>query len=1093
MDKKSGMHCFFFFPYEDDADVAQRIASTWIKEMTYSSDSFYVSVSLITSEEIKKLKDDQNNTESQNRWILSAYAALTGEKDGSNAPAQGSPRPAGSSPSAASGTDESAPAHASAGPNYSGKADVAAAAAGSKKKKPEEPVTRSILDEAKHIITFREALLEKVRGQRHAVEEVVQAIFESDGFSGKAEDRRGPIATFLFVGPSGVGKTFLAENCAKALDRGEPLVVDMSQFAEYWSYRKLNGDQSDDRILTKYALENPKGVIICDEIEKADLNTIHQFLRILERGTMMDMQIKKEVSFKETIIIFTSNAGKTLYEDTTVCDLSGVSKSTILEALRTEINPHTRQTYFPECITTRFANGHVVLFNHLEPYALMQIICDEMKVQVQRFKEAFNVEIEYNPTEISALILYHAGGTQDARTLRGLAKNFLVKELQDAILQTSVLYGDDVKQLKKIRICLNTDTTDEDARSFLNPQDKMQVLTFADAFLKDQLMPHFDADRSEFSFFSDMSACKKRARGVVDYVLLDPACGLHDMENMPYDIEDIRSDGVELFEYLRKYYPEVPVYLLDTRLRGKDAFSSLLIKGARGVVAVNEESMDQFEADIKQLCYSVRINNNTFSLSRSRKVLNYNCWQFLLDDNTVQITVDRLSLGLAISSEDQSAMAAHNEQTVVTFDDVIGCKSAKEALQDFCNFVKNPRDLVLGGKRIPKGVLLYGPPGTGKTMLARAMANETHAAFFPTTATAFFNKYVGEGEANIRGIFSKARKYAPSVIFIDEVDAIGRMRTGSDLNRYNEDMLTTFLSEMDGFVSDPRRPVFVVAATNYGIGNDGSNRVLDPAFVRRFDRRIFVDLPDTDERETFLLRNLKKHGVDFGADHAQIVRNMASRSSGMSNADLEIIVDIFLRATSDKTPQAKDLMDALDAYRFGDVKKMNEKDLRQTAYHEAGHALINAILNKIPAFVTIVSRGHYGGFMEYDQDETKGTFTYEELLSKVCCSLAGRASEMLVFGQVAGNNTGASSDIEHARSMIRRALDDYAMGSKMFSKSSYKDGETIMQQQFERATSLLTEHRDTLDRLTELLIKEKSLDKTTLEGFFASELAPQAD
>ena len=1068
LDKKSGMHCIFYFPYDDEADVAQKTAAEWITALTSSTDTFFLTIAPLTSAEIENLQNDQSNTESQNEWLRSAAASLENAQ-----PSRPAAAPAGSDTPAAEAGSGSAPA--AGGP-------AAPAAAASEPAKP-----KTLAEEAEHIEAFRSALLSKVHGQRHAVDEVVQTIFECDAFAGQDEKRKGPLASFLFVGPSGVGKTFLAEQCAEHLDRGKPLIVDMSAFSDNLANGKFNGDHGQDALVTQYVMDNPRGIIVFDEIEKAHINTIYLFLQILDRGTLRDMRRNKEVSFRDNIIIITTNAGSSLYEDATVCNLSNIPRKVILEALRNDTKSFTGEPVFPECITTRFANGHVVLFNHLEPYALMQIISDEIEKQVELFKKSYDVEIDYDAREISALILYHAGGTQDARTLRGLAKSFLIKELQDAIVKTFAQYGKDVDQLKRIRITLNVNGAQLKARSLFETKDKMHVLTFADAFIEEQIRPYLSDEQKELDFFSDLSACKKRARGVVDYILLDPASGLREMDNLPYDIEDIKSDGMELFEYLITYYPEIPIYILDTRMRGKEAFETLIAKGARDVVSFNEDAMAEFAHEVEQLSFNVLINNNTFSLGRSGKVLNYNCSQFMQDSETVLILVDRLSLGLAPSSDDKLSMAAHDEQNGVKFDDVIGCKKAKEALQEFCKFVENPRELVLSGKRIPKGVLLYGPPGTGKTMLAKAMANETQAAFFPTSATTFFGMYVGESEKNVRELFRKARKYAPAVIFIDEVDAIGRQRTGSFSTAHNEDTLNAFLAEMDGFVSDPRRPVFIVAATNYGISGDGG-RVLDPAFVRRFDRKIYVDLPDVDEREQFLLRNLKKHSVDFGADHQQIIRNMAQRSSGMSNADLEIIVDMFLRSVADKAPEAKDLMDALDSFRFGDIRKINEAELRQTAYHEAGHALINTILGNVPAFLTIVSRGNFGGFMEYEHDETKTSFTFEELMNRVCCSLAGRAAEMLVYGEVAGNNTGASSDIEHARSMIRHALDDYAMGSKLFSKSSYRDGEEMMQQQFERARTLLSEHRAVLDRLTDLLVKEKSLDKTTLEEFFAVEL-----
>ena len=958
------------------------------------------------------------------------------------------------------------------------------------KKSAETPETaeapKTLFEEAERIAALKQKLSERVIGQQHAVDEVVQTVFECDAFTSlKApEERRGPLASFLFTGPSGVGKTLLSKTLGEVLGR-KTLLVDMSTFSDNLANNKFNGDHGEQALVTGFVKENPDGVIIFDEIEKAHMNTLYLFLQILDEGHLMDMRIKKNVSFKNNIVIITTNAGKTLYEDPTVTNLSGVPRRVILDALRKDVNPQTGAAFFPEFITTRFANGHVVLFNHLEPYALMEIIKKTILEQTELFKKSYGIDVSFDINRLAALVLYSAGGISDARTLIGMTKSIVVKELMETVMQTYFKSGRVVDTLKKIEIVIATYSAGQDVKDLFESRKGMNMVVFADDFVAKDIADE-NIDNLSLKCFSELSAAKSAVRGVVDCVLIDPAAGLRDMVRVPNDIEDVRSDGMELFSYVAEYYPELPIYILDTRMRGEDAFATLLSKGARGIARYDSDNADKLHKALMEISLTASINNASYSVGRAGKFLSYNCSQYTLDETTAVISFEKLALKVAPISTDKSSMAVADSMGV-TFKDVIGCTAAKEALTEYISFIKDPRAALAKGLKVPKGILLYGPPGTGKTMLAKAMANECGAAFFPIAATSFFNPYVGQTDINIREMFSRARRYAPSIIFIDEADAIARQRTGGISGHHSEEALTTFLSEMDGFKTDEKRPVFIIAATNYAISGTGG-MVLDAAFVRRFDRRIFVDLPDEDARLEFIKVKLTRHAIDFGVDNEKVLLNFAKRTSGMSNADLDIIIEKYVRETAGREPVPGEFMDAIDAFRFGEVNKIDPLKLRQTACHESGHALINRLLGNKVSFLTVVSRGNFGGYMEHESDETKGNYTFNELMDRVCCALAGRAAEILVYGNDLGLNTGASSDIRNARQLIRSALDDYAMGDNLFSRTKVAECESLIQKQYDRAAALLTEHRETLDRLTELLLKHKSLDQTMLESFFADEI-----
>lgn len=942
---------------------------------------------------------------------------------------------------------------------------------------PEKKELISLAGKTQKIKELKEALLSNVCGQRHAVDTFVEGIFESEMFSAMNDDRKGPLATFLFTGPSGVGKTHLASTTETALGR-KMKIIDMSEYSDNLANNKFNGEHGQAAEVTGFVREHPDGILVFDEIEKAHINTIHLFLQILDGARMMDHKIRKEVSFRNNIIIMTTNAGKSLYEDTSVCDLSAVPRSVILDGLRKDINKQTGQPFFPECITTRMANGRVILFNHLEPYSLLEIIQKEIALQISLFEKSTGVKVNYDPITLSALVLYNGGGVSDARTLRGLAKSIVVRELQEVLLQLLAEGAEDVDSLKEITLTIDTQANEEIGGLFCS-RDRMQVAVLSET--DTESFADTAATQTDFTVTSGEDEFKRRIRGVTDFVLLDPLCGNTEVERIPNDVEDLDSTGMKMFEYMREYTPEIPIYILDTTGKIR-SFDTLLARGAKGVISLNSGAEYEFRSILKELAFGALVNNSTFSLGRSNKFLSFNCAQYFIDESCAVVSFEKLQLKNAHQSGDSNSIARRGENNNLRFDDIIGCKSAKEALSDYKEMLEDPRQTAMKGKKMPKGILLYGPPGTGKTMLAKAMANECNATFIPTAAAAFFGPLVGETERNIQDLFKKARKYAPSIIFIDEVDAIGRLRTGSSGSTHNEDALNIFLSEMDGFVTDEKRPVFVMAATNYELEGE-SGRVLDPAFVRRFDQKLLIPLPDTDDRYALIEKSLKRHGIHFGENHEKIIKNMAARTGGMNNADIEMINSNYARLLGDGEPDAATYMESLDAYRFGEINKMEPDHLRQTACHEAGHALVCRLCGVTPSFLTVVSRGSYGGFME-SAGESRGTYTYQELMDRVCRCLAGRAAEIEVYGETAGNNTGASSDIKHARFYMKTSLDDYAMGEKLYASWTQEDIEKLMQSEYQRTCKMIHDNRAALDALTDLLAEKKSLDQTQLEEFF---------
>ena len=450
------------------------------------------------------------------------------------------------------------------------------------------------------------------------------------------------------------------------------------------------------------------------------------------------------------------------------------------------------------------------------------------------------------------------------------------------------------------------------------------------------------------------------------------------------------------------------------------------------------------------------------------------------------------------------------KQTGVTFKDVAGQDEAKESLQEVVDFLHNPGKYTTIGAKLPKGALLVGPPGTGKTLLAKAVAGEAGVSFFHTSGSDFVEMFVGMGAARVRDLFDQGRKNAPCILFIDEIDAVGRSR-GSGLgggHDEREQTLNQILVEMDGF--DTSAGVIVIAATNRA-------DVLDPALLRpgRFDRQVAISLPDIQEREDILKIHAAKVKMSPDVD----LRRIARATPGASGADLANLVnEAALFATRQKRSQVTlaDFEQARDKMVLGVARKshvMTEDDKRLTAYHESGHALLFYYLPDIdPLYkVTIIPHGNAGGVTMGLPENDESYMKRSALMSHIKMAMGGYIAEKLLNGQT---STGPSSDIKQATDIARRMVTEWGMSNlgfislgsegeplflgreiaqhKDFSEETAKriDAEinAILDECMTDATRILTEHRDQLDKLATELMAKETLDDNEVRALLGFEL-----
>jgi cell division protease FtsH len=458
----------------------------------------------------------------------------------------------------------------------------------------------------------------------------------------------------------------------------------------------------------------------------------------------------------------------------------------------------------------------------------------------------------------------------------------------------------------------------------------------------------------------------------------------------------------------------------------------------------------------------------------------------------------------------------NDDKKKARFKDVAGADEEKQELVEVVEFLKDPRKFAELGARIPKGVLLVGPPGTGKTLLARAVAGEAGVPFFSISGSDFVEMFVGVGASRVRDLFENAKKNAPCIIFIDEIDAVGRQR-GAGLgggHDEREQTLNQLLVEMDGFGAN--EGIIIIAATN-------RPDILDPALLRpgRFDRQITVDRPDVNGREAVL----KVHAKNKPLDESVNLKNIAMRTPGFSGADLENLLNeaaLVAARQNKKKVDMEDIDEATDRVIAGPAKKtrvISKKERNIVAFHEGGHTVIGLVLNEADMVhkVTIVPRGQAGGYAVMLPREDRYFMTKPELLDKIVGLLGGRVAEEIVFGEV---STGAHNDFQRATGIARKMVTEFGMSDKLgvgqfgqasggqvflgrdiHNEQNYSDAiafeidleiQRILKECYERAKTILTENRDKLDLIAKTLLEVETLNAEQIEYLIQNGRMPES-
>ncbi len=866
-------------------------------------------------------------------------------------------------------------------------------------------------------------LMDVVKGQDAAIIKFVKGYNQTELLSG-VEKKDRPGAVFFFFGPPGVGKTLTADTAAKIL--GLPCEkFDMSQVVSAMEMVDIMGMKGEcEGRLFKFVRKHPKCVIIFDEIEKAPEKMLQRFLQLLGSGEAYNAYHDVNTSFKDAIIIFTSNVGSELYRDRGV-NLTTLPEKVIVSAIENEESKyHPGSALSPE-LCSRLSSGNLIMFNHIPVKMLAEMTRSAFDNVAEGMREKFGVNLTY-AKELPLLFLYFRGGEIDARVAAAQSERFLKDEIYELICQAET----DPQKNKVRSINIDIDWKDTPAalkKWFKNP-GKADVLVVSQ---DNDFVSSIENKRCSIHRASTVEEAKEIMKLDLAAIYIDPYFGADETDGSVMSISDYNTVGIRFFHDITEKGIKIPVYMMELdRPFSEIDRTTLINEGATGTVKVDTTHPESFRRMLAQTMEELYLEKESLDFTRRSYVLDYYTKQELTDkDGEINIRFYGLRKKTAIDAKDKGVLLSDAERPKTRFKDVVGAKDAVEKLQYYADYLRDPKKFVMSEDKIPKGALLFGPPGTGKTLLARAMAGECDVSFFQTTASAFKNKWAGDSEKNIRNLFAKARKHAPSIIFIDEIDAIGRPRSGSEDSELIDSMLETLFTEMDGFtVADINKPVFVLAATNFGARTSKKSVPgLDEGLIRRFDDLIYVDLPTKDERCELIRRMLNKKKITTVSKDA--IDNLAERTTGSSPAIIENIFELAVRkARSAKREMTDaDLLNAIEEYFYGEIKEHSPEYYHEVAIHETGHAYVSYLGGIKPAYITIESRGDFGGYMKPESQEDVPNYTREQMLGMIRTSLAGRAAEMVFFEKEKSVNTGASSDLEHATDCAWALLCRYGM------------------------------------------------------------------
>lgn len=911
-------------------------------------------------------------------------------------------------------------------------------------------------------------LNQKIIGQHGAVHSLYQGFLATN-----AKSSQGPRLIYTFAGPSGVGKTYLAQSFSKLLNQFEHSgyvfnTFNMEHYCDERDVAKLfgSGKQYTDAslgLLTSKVRAQPRQILLFDEIEKAHPRVIQSLLTLLDNGTTKDQTSDEEINFSQCIVIFTTNLGQDLLEKNTQSH-----QVNVFDILRKAQDPANKTKLSYEFVN-RLAKGYPVLFDKLKTNHLVRLAEKELSKKTQQSEV-----VQYNwPDNFTSFMLQSIAPEVTARQI-----TTVVAKLQSSILQKSTaFFNDDTKQVVfDVKVEISESTSSKLAPNLLLLDD--------DAVLFDKVKESL----------ADTTLALCHCTSLLPEMLLQ-----HRPEALLIDLETINRNNAltcQKLHCIQRLNPNLPLFTYRVKHNNSDValvHDSSINDDSHDIrehfTLAFDQLADKFSAMLTRIKYYVALENDLSSMVKRNESLSYLC-DVKQNESRLAVSFNNLSRKRLVHSDDLTSELFAHSLPENTLADVIGLERAKKRLTEVVAWLKSPQKLANFGIKLPSGFLFAGPPGTGKTLLAKALAGECELPFFSVSASELSSTVVGGTTENIKKLFATARKYAPAIVFIDEIDAIARQRTNnSDTAAQNSNLaVNALLTEMDGFTPQSE-PVFVLAATNFP-------QLLDSAITRpgRFDETIYCDLPNKQARVSFFELFANKHQLNWTTNELQ---QLVSSSQGMSSAEIEqVLREAIYQAVGDnKALSCEHIKQSMIRIVYGSPAShiiLSKEEKRRTAYHEAAHLLAYKLLfpKQRIDFATIEPRNQSLGFVATCAAEEYESYSKITVMNKLQVLLAGRVAEKLCSGSVDEISTGASNDIEKATQLAMHAI--YEGGIEptvgpiniaMITK--FEESDLLAKAQFavkqwlenaeQQAEQLLTHHYQQLTLVAEALLDKESL------------------
>ena len=886
----------------------------------------------------------------------------------------------------------------------------------------------------------------------------------------------------------------------------------MSEYAHHSDFHGLVGFESTWRdskegTLTSFVSEHEDAVLIFDEIEKAHLNTIHQFLSILEGGYVRDLYTETDVDFTHTTVIFTTNAGRKFYEENRDMAISAIPESTIIDALKNDKHPNGTPV-MPTEILSRLSKGGIIGFDHMNPAKLVPIIKNGMEKAAQIVNSTMDMECEYDASLLPYLFLYHMGGNLDARVAAARSENFV----KESVFRVSERVGEDSKEFKKaaknkdkIRIRFEVEENDI-ARELTQPNELSNLLVVCNTVDRTKIRPQNKEYQCYYVYAEKKGEnyqeyIRQQVRDhKIDAILVDPFMREVKAEQPLEGLSNKETIGIQVIDWLSEQDAFPPVYCLEMNKHYISFVDrqELQQRGVKGIISLMDaKNQKERTAVIRNLCYELFLSGKLERLNSRGRALEFETGHRIeSSDDAAEITIrlHDFKLVRSMDTEARELFFEGGSENKDSFDSVVGGDNAKEELIRFVKFIKDPEMYKRSGQQISKGILMYGPPGSGKTKLARALASEADCPFISATGTQFIR-----GEKSLTDVFRVARKYAPSIVFIDEIESFAMdSRVGA---QYPE-ILKQLLTEMDGF-DKSGKPVFVIAATNAGKApNLGERNIyLDEALLRRFTKKVYMKWPDRKDRIKFMeikKEELKDRQYNFNLLTDADIEDFADLTAGTSLSEIQNVLELAIGRAAER--DEKLMLDLLttcfEEFVYGEERKYAKEQIRNTAIHEAGHAFMGFYCDEgagsrfAPEYATIIARGGYLGMVRQKTDESRAGYSKNELLKLIRIKLAGRAAE-IVFAdkEEDGLTTGASNDLESATDIAAEIISSFGMEDgflaalpmEMMMKSAmapqyYAKLNSIIQREMDATITVIRENKDKVEALADALLDRSRLD-----------------